>query len=262
MGFDGMQKRSMGGLQQHGLYNLNEVFWNLPTPALYEHVNRRREGAMSHLGPLVVRTGHHTGRSADDKFIVDEVENRDLIWWGTINKPIPEQNFDILHQRMASYLQMKDVYVQDGYAGADPAFRMPIRIITEYAWHSVFARDLFIQPDPDDLVDHEPYFMVIDSPRFHAIPTQDHTRSETFILVNFHQRLVLIGGTSYAGEIKKSIFSVVNFLMTDKGVLPMRCSANFGPDGKTALFDEVSDAIKLAAPAAGISVPPSGIPDD
>ncbi len=249
MGFDGMQKRSMGGLQQHGLYNLNEVFWNLPTPALYEHVIRRREGAMSHLGPLVVRTGHHTGRSANDKFIVDEVDSHDLIWWGTINKPIPEHNFDILHQRMASYLQMKDVYVQDCYAGADPTYRMPIRIITEYAWHSMFARNLFIQPEPGDLVDHEPYFTVIDSPRFHAIPSQDHTRSETFILVNFHQRLVLIGGTSYAGEIKKSIFSVMNFLMPDKGVLPMHCSANIGPDGKTALFFGLSGTGKTTLSA-------------
>ena len=249
MVFDGKQNRSMEGLEAHGLYNLNEIFWNLPTPALYEHALRRREGSLSHLGPLVVRTGHHTGRSANDKFIVDEVDSHDQIWWGTINKPIPEQNFDILHQRMASYLQMKDVYVQDCFAGADPEYRMPIRIITEYAWHSLFARNLFIQPHDAGPVTHDPYFTVINSPRFHAIPSQDNTRSETFILVNFHQRLVLIGGTSYAGEIKKSIFSVMNFLMPDRGVLPMHCSANIGPDGKTALFFGLSGTGKTTLSA-------------
>ena len=242
-------KHSQHGLENHGLYNLNDIFWNLPTPALYEHAIRRREGAMSHLGPLVVRTGHHTGRSANDKFIVDEADSHDQIWWGTINKPIPEQNFDILHQRMASYLQMKDVYVQDCFAGADPHYRMPIRIITEYAWHNLFARNLFIQPEPEDLEHHVPEFTVINSPRFHAIPAQDHTQSETFILVNFHQRLVLIGGTSYAGEIKKSIFSVMNYLMPDKGVLPMHCSANIGPDGKTALFFGLSGTGKTTLSA-------------
>ena len=239
----------MGGLEEHGLYNLNEVFWNLPTPALYEHAIRRREASLSHLGPLVVRTGHHTGRSADDKFIVDEIETHDQIWWGTINKPIPEQNFDVLHQRMASYLQMKDVYVQDCYVGADPAYRMPIRIITEYAWHSLFARNMFIQPEPGAVYDHEPQFTVINSPRFHAIPSQDHTRSETFILVNFHRRLVLIGGTSYAGEIKKSIFSVMNYLLPGRGVLPMHCSANISPEGKTALFFGLSGTGKTTLSA-------------
>lgn len=241
--------QSYRGLEQHGLYNLNEIFWNLPTPALYEQALVRREGALSHLGPLVVRTGHHTGRSADDKFIVDEAGSHDQIWWGTINRPIPEQSFDTLHQRMASYLQMKDVYVQDCYAGADPEYRMPVRIITEYAWHSLFARNMFIQGRPDDLTNHEPYFTVINSPRFHAMPGEDHTRSETFILVNFHQRLVLIGGTSYAGEIKKSIFSVMNYLMPDKGVMPMHCSANIGRDGKTALFFGLSGTGKTTLSA-------------
>ena len=243
------ESQNRQGLESDGLYNLNEIFWNLPTPALYEQALLRHEGSLSHLGPLVVRTGHHTGRSANDKFIVDEASSHDQIWWGTINKPIPEQKFDILHQRMASYLQMKDVYVQDCYAGADPEYRMPIRIITEYAWHSLFARNLFIQPSREELADHEPYFTVIDSPRFHAIPSQDHTRSETFILVNFHQRIVLIGGTSYAGEIKKSIFSVMNYLMPDRGVLPMHCSANIGPDGKTALFFGLSGTGKTTLSA-------------
>jgi phosphoenolpyruvate carboxykinase (ATP) len=245
-------KYSDHDLGNHGLYNLGGVYWNLPTPDLYEQAIERREGSLSHLGPLVVRTGHHTGRSANDKFIVDEAESHDQIWWGTINKPIPELNFDILHQRMASYLQMKEVYVQDCFAGADPEFRLPIRIVTEYAWHNLFARNLFIQGTEQELENHVPRFTVINSPRFHAIPTRDHTLSETFILVNFHKRLILIGGTSYAGEIKKSIFSVMNYLLPGKGVLPMHCSANIGPEGKTALFFGLSGTGKttLSADAA------------
>jgi phosphoenolpyruvate carboxykinase (ATP) len=244
------------GLENHGLYNLSEIFWNLSTPELYEQAIRRREAIVSHMGPLVVRTGHHTGRSANDKFIVEEDESKDQIWWGTINKPIAEHDFDILHQRMASYLQMKEIYVQDCFAGADAEYRMPIRIITEYAWHSLFARNLFIQSQPAELRNHVPEFTVINSPRFHAIPSVDHTRSETFIVVNFAKRLVLIGGTSYAGEIKKSIFSVMNYLLPGKGVLPMHCSANIGAYGKTALFFGLSGTGKttLSADASRILI--------
>ncbi len=242
-------KHSNHGLENHGLYNLGGIYWNLPTPEMYEQAIQHHEGALSHLGPLVVRTGHHTGRSANDKFIVDNAESHDQVWWGDINKPIPEQNFDILHQRMASYLQMKEVYVQDCFAGADPEYRMPIRIITEQAWHNLFARNLFIQGTRGELEGHVPEFTVINSPRFHSIPNQDNTRSETFILVNYSKKLVLIGGTSYAGEIKKSIFSVMNYLLPGKGVLPMHCSANIGPDGKTALFFGLSGTGKTTLSA-------------
>ncbi len=241
------------GLETHGLYNLNTAYWNLPTPELYEHAILRREGSLSHMGPLVVRTGHHTGRSANDKFVVKEPESSGHIWWGTVNQPLAAERFDALHHRLASYLQMKDVYVQDCFVGADPDYRMPVRIITEYAWHNLFARNLFIQPSPEDyekgLV---PGFTVINSPRFHAIPSIDGTRSETFITINFAKRLVLIGGTSYAGEIKKSIFTVMNYLMPFRDVLPMHCSANIGPDGRTALFFGLSGTGKttLSADAA------------
>lgn len=242
-------RHSQFGLENHGLYNLNDVFWNLPTPALYEHAINRHEGSLSHMGPLVVRTGHHTGRSANDKFTVDDAESHDKIWWGKINKPIDEEKFDILHQRMASYLQMKDVYVQDCYAGADSDYRMPIRIITEYAWHNLFARNMFIQAPEEELPNHVPEFTVINSPRFHAIPQQDGTESETFILVNFKKRLILIGGTSYAGEIKKSIFSVMNYLLPQRDVLPMHCSANFDSEGKSALFFGLSGTGKTTLSA-------------
>ena len=240
------------GLENHGLYNLSGVYWNLPTGELYEQAILRHEGSLAHLGPLVVRTGHHTGRSANDKFIVEETASKDDIWWGAINKPISERHFDMLHQRMASYLQMKDVYVQDCFAGAAPQYRMPIRIITEYAWHNLFARNMFIQAGQEALKNHVPEFTVINSPRFHAIPGVDTTSSETFILVSFAKRLILIGGTSYAGEIKKSIFSVLNYLLPKRDVLPMHCSANIGENGESALFFGLSGTGKttLSADAA------------
>jgi phosphoenolpyruvate carboxykinase (ATP) len=240
---------SMHGLENHGLYNLHAVHWNLPTPELCEQAILRHEGYLAHLGPLVVRTGHHTGRSADDKFIVQEDSSRDEIWWGKVNRPIAPERFDSLHHRLASYLQMKEVYVQDCFLGADPTYRLPVRIITEYAWHSMFARNLFIQPSPDALDTHVPEFTVINAPRFHAIPQLDRTNSETFILLDFAKRLVLIGGTSYAGEIKKSLFTVMNYLMPFRDVLPMHCSANIGADGRTALFFGLSGTGKTTLSA-------------
>lgn len=237
------------GLEHHGLHHLNAVYWNLPTPELYEQAIRGREGWLAHMGPLVVRTGHHTGRSANDKFVVDEDSSREQIWWGKVNKPIAGEHFDALHRRMASYLQMKDVYVQDCHVGADARYRLPVRIITEYAWHSLFARDLFIQPETEALDELVPEFTVIDAPRFHAIPSIDKTDTETFILVNFAKGLILIGGTSYAGEIKKSLFTVMNYLMPFRGVLPMHCSANIGADGRTALFFGLSGTGKTTLSA-------------
>lgn len=242
-------KHSTYGLENHGLYNLNDIYWNLPTPRLIEQSVFRREGQLSHLGPLVVRTGHHTGRSANDKFIVDEPSVREDIWWGDINRPISEEAFENLHKRLVSYLQNKDVYVQDCFSGADPNYRLPVRVITENAWHNLFARNVFIQANPDELATHVPGFTVIDVPRFHAIPEVDGTRSETFIIVNFAKKLVLIGGTSYAGEIKKSIFSVMNYLMPQRGVMPMHCSANIGPNGRSALFFGLSGTGKTTLSA-------------
>jgi phosphoenolpyruvate carboxykinase (ATP) len=237
------------GLDQHGLFNLNDIYWTLPTSALYEQVVQRREGHIAHMGALAVRTGHHTGRSANDKFVVREPSSEKEIWWGSTNRPYDAERFDRLHQRMASYLQMKDVYVQDCFAGADPDHRLPVRIITEYAWHSLFARNMFIQARPGELANHAPQFTVIDAPRFHAIPEADGTNSETFIILNFAKRLVLIGGTSYAGEIKKSIFTVMNYLLPLKGVLPMHSSANIGPDGSTAVFFGLSGTGKTTLSA-------------
>lgn len=237
------------GLEAHGITNVNDVYWNLPTSALYEEAIRRREGIIAHLGPLVVRTGHHTGRSPNDKFTVHEPSSADHIWWGKVNRPFDADRFDDLHRRLVSYLQMKDVFVQDCWAGADPDYRLPVRIITEYAWHSLFARNMFIKGKREDLVSHEPEFTVIDCPRFHAIRDMDGTNSEVFVIINFAKKLVLIGGTSYAGEIKKSIFTVMNYLLPFKGVLPMHCSANYGPNGDTALFFGLSGTGKTTLSA-------------
>lgn len=243
-------------LSQYGLRNLNSVFWNIPTARLYEKILTRREGRLSHLGPLVVRTGHHTGRSANDKFIVREASTEDKIWWGAINTPMSEECFDRLHQRMVQHLELQDLFVQDCFAGADRQYRLPVRIITQYGWHSLFARNMFIQPVEDELKGHAPEFTVIDAPGFHASPSIDGTNSETFIIINFKQKMVLIGGTSYAGEIKKSIFSVMNYLLPEKGVLSMHCSANIGQDKKTALFFGLSGTGKttLSADASRVLI--------
>jgi phosphoenolpyruvate carboxykinase (ATP) len=241
--------KSNYGLDNHGLHNQAAVFWNLTTPALYEKVIARKEGHLSHMGPILVRTGHHTGRSAGDKFIVREEASQEDIWWGKINKEITEERFDQLHERMLNSLQMKELFVQDCFAGSDPDHRLRVRIINEYAWHNIFARNMFITPPREELATFVPDFTVINSPKFHAIKEQDGTNSETFIVVNFKKRLVLIGGTSYAGETKKSIFSVMNHILPTKGVLPMHCSANISSKGETTLFFGLSGTGKTTLSA-------------
>jgi len=246
---DRHNEHSSYSLDNHGLSNLNDIYWNLNTPALYEHALKNNEGILSHLGPLVVRTGHHTGRSANDKFIVQEDSTKDDIWWGKINRPISSEKFDELHRRMGLYLQSKNVYVQDCYSGASAEHRLPVRVITQYAWHNLFVRNMFLQATPEELANHVPEFTVIDVPEFHANPNIDGTNSETFIIVNFAKKLVLIGGTSYAGEIKKSIFSVMNYLLPKKRALPMHCSANISADGNTTVFFGLSGTGKTTLSA-------------
>ena len=237
------------GLETHGLTNLKGVYYNLHTPALYEEVLKRNEGVLAHLGPLVVRTGQFTGRSPKDKFVVDDPAVHDYVWWSKVNRPYDPDQFDELHRRMASYLQSKDVFVQDCYAGADPNYRMPVRIITQFAWHNLFARNMFIQAKSEELPSFEPEFVVIDCPGFHAFPEYDKTNSDVFILVNFAKKLVLIGGTEYAGEIKKSVFTAMNYFLPFKNVMPMHCSANIGPQGDTALFFGLSGTGKTTLSA-------------
>ena len=239
--------RSRYGLERHGIRNANYVFWNMSSPALYEASVRRREGLIAHLGPLVVHTGHHTGRSPNDKFVVKEPDVADGIWWGKVNQPFDTAHFDAFYRRLLAYLQGKDLFVQECHVGADPAYRLSIRVITETAWHSLFARSMFIRElDPSKLEAHNPEFTVIHTPHFHAVPEIDGTRSECYILLNFAKRLALVGGTSYAGEIKKSIFTAMNYLMPGRGVFPMHCSANVGPGGDVALFFGLSGTGKTS----------------
>ena len=223
-------------LEQHGVRNPARIHWNTSVPALCEEIVRRNEGQLAQGGALVVRTGAHTGRSPRDRFLVRDSITEDHVVWSSINQPFDPVAFDVLHRHMLQYLAGKELFVQDLYVCAHPEYRMPIRVITELAWHSLFAHNLFIRRDMSESPHVSPGFTVVCIPSFEAVPERDGTRSGTFILVNFKKRLVLIGGTHYAGEIKKSIFSALNFLLPMRGICPMHCSANAGPEGDIALF--------------------------
>ena len=231
------QGQQASGLEAHGITNVARVYWNLSVPALYEQAVSRHEGTISADGPLVCRTGQHTGRSPNDKFIVREPSSESKVWWSKVNRPIEAAAFDALYDRMLRYCEGKDLFVQDCYAGADPRYRLPVRVITEQAWHSLFARHMFIDiPGASGGPAHTPEFTVIDMPGLTADPKVHGTNSEVFILLNFARKVVLIGGTSYAGEIKKSIFTVMNYLLPLRDVMSMHCSANVGTGGDVALF--------------------------
>ena len=237
-------------MEDLGFKNLAALYWNASTPMLYEEIVRRREGNIAHLGPVVVRTGHHMGRSPNDRFIVKENTSLDKIWWGPVNKGIEENLFTNLFYRLQAYLQNKDVFVQDCYAGADPRYRIPIRVVTERAWHSMFARNMFIQiRDKEEAGKHHPKFTVIDVPRFNAIPEVDGTHSEAFVLIHLGKKLVLIGGTDNAGEIKKSVFTMLNYVYPQESVLSMHCSANVGDKEDSAIFFGLSGTGKTTLSA-------------
>ena len=245
-----LKLKAMEELEQLGIKNIREVFYNYGTPALYEQVIRRREGLLAHLGPIVVRTGYHTGRSPNDKFLVKEPTSEGNIWWGNVNISIDEEKFGRLYDKMMAYIQGKDLYVEDCFACADPDYVLPIRVITETAWHNLFARNMFRRyKNRDDLKDHKPEFQIVHLPNFHADPLSDGTNSEVFIMLNFAKKLIIIGGTSYAGEIKKSIFTVLNYILPLKNVMSMHCSANVGKDGDVALFFGLSGTGKTTLSA-------------
>jgi phosphoenolpyruvate carboxykinase (ATP) len=242
--------RSDFGLDNLGLSNLRMAYWNLPTEALYEEITFRREARIAHNGPIIVNTGKHTARSANDKFVVREPSTEDQIWWGEYNRPYNPDKFNDLYNRLQGFLQGRDVFVQDCYAGADPNYRLPVRIITEFAWHSHFARNMFLMPATnEELRRHVPEFTVIAVPSFKGIPQIDSTATNTFIVVNFAQKLCIIGNTGYAGEIKKSVFTILNYLLPLQSVMSMHCSANIGPDGDTALFFGLSGTGKTTLSA-------------
>jgi phosphoenolpyruvate carboxykinase (ATP) len=222
---------------------------NLPIAELVEDAIRAGEGLIAAEGPLVVRTGKHTGRSPQDKFLVDEPSSSGKIWWGEVNRPISEAHYDRLRSRLVAYCAEKDLYSQDLLIGADPAHRRRLRVYTETAWASIFARNLFRRPRADDLVGFEPNFTIICVPSFHADPSTEGTRTGTAILLHLQRMEIIIVGTEYAGEIKKSAFTVMNYLMPDEGVLPMHSSVNVGPEGDSAVFFGLSGTGKTTLSA-------------
>ena len=245
----GIARKPRFDLAEQGMRHFGTVHWNLTAPFLYEQAIRRREGDLGLGGAFVVNTGFHTGRSPRDKYIVNEPGTATTVDWGAVNQPVTPAQFDSLHHRMLAYLQGHELFVQDLYGGADPEYRLPVRVITPSAWHSLFPRNMFIRPPVAELGDFEPAFTILHAPEFRSIPELDGIRAETFILVNFAAGLVLIGGTRYAGEIKKSVFGYLNFVLPTRDVLPMHCSANFGTAGDSAIFFGLSGTGKTTLSA-------------
>ena len=237
-------------LDRQGISTKATIHANLGTAPLVEHAIRNGEGMLSVDGPLVVATGQHTGRPAKDKFIVQDDETDDTVWWGKTNVPMDPAHFAALKEDFLAALGEKDdLYVADLYGGSQPEHRVNVRVINERAWHNLFIRTLLVRPDESALSKFEPEYTIIDLPTFRADPARHGCRTETVVAVNFSEKLVLIGGTAYAGEMKKSVFGILNYLLPAKGVMPMHCSANIGPDGKTAVFFGLSGTGKTTLSA-------------
>ncbi len=245
----GTARQSQYGLEHHGLHPAGEVYWNLPPAELIEHAVRRGEGELVAGGPFNAITAPHTGRSPNDRFVVREPESEDHVWWGKVNVPFDAEKYDALREEVIAYLDERDLFVRDMWVGADPEYRLAIRVITPNAWHNLFAYNMFRRPEPEEITGMKPDFTVIHAPEFEASPERHGTRTSTFVLIHFGRREVLIGGTRYAGEIKKSIFGVMNYVLPQQGVLSMHCSANLGPEGDTALFFGLSGTGKTTLSA-------------
>ena len=239
---------SKSGIEAHGFSSLDNVFWNLNQEDIYKIILDRDEGKISKDGALVVKTGIHTGRSAQDKFVVRESKNKDSVWWDNA-KEMSEENFNHLYRDMIEFSENKDLFVQDLFGGADLEYRLPTRVYTEYAWHSLFIQNLLITVKEEEKSDFDPEFIIIDIPSFKANPERHGSRSETIIAVNFDKKIVLIAGTSYAGEIKKSVFTMLNFLLPPKNVMPMHCSINVGKEDDSAIFFGLSGTGKTTLSA-------------
>jgi len=239
------------GLSALGLERPGNVLANLGTEALCEEIVKRGEASFSEDGAVVAQTGKYTGRSPQDKFVIREPSTQHDIWWGDANQPFESAHFDALFERVIGYLGGRRVFKQELYAGADPQFRLPVRVVNEFAWHSLFARNMLICPDAETLSTDafEPQWHLVYAPGFLAQPDRDHTRSEAFVLLNFERKLILIGGTCYAGELKKSVFTLLNYLLPKQGVLSMHCSANVNPAGETTLFFGLSGTGKTTLSA-------------
>jgi len=225
------------------------VHQNLSPPELYEHAVRRGEGVIALNGPFCAVTSPHTGRSPNDKFFVQEPGSSERIWWGKVNQPLAPEHFDRLHADVVAHLNEQELFVRDVFAGADPAYRLPIRFVTPNAWHALFVYNMFLRPGEGDLQTFAPGFQVLHAPELHAEPAVHGTKSGTFIVVSFTRKTILIGGTRYAGELKKSIFTILNYLLPARNVLPMHCSANVGEGGDVALFFGLSGTGKTTLSA-------------
>ena len=237
-------------LSEQGLTPSGAVHWNLMGASLIEAAIRRGEGTLADMGPFVAITAPHTGRSPNDKFVVKEASTEGDVDWGKVNQPISPDHFDRLLADVRAYLNAReDLFVQDLFCGADEGHRLSVRYVTPNAWHAAFVRNMFIRPDVDALAGFDPNFTVLHAPEFHATPETHGTRSGTFIVLHLDKRMILIGGTRYAGELKKAMFTVMNYLMPKDGVLSMHCSANIGPDGDTALFFGLSGTGKTTLSA-------------
>jgi phosphoenolpyruvate carboxykinase (ATP) len=230
-------RESSIGLGRQGLAPRGEVHWNLIAPELFKDAARRNEGEFADMGPFVAVTAPHTGRSPDDKFVVKEPSSEKDVNWGKINQPISPEKYKLLLADVRNHLNdASELFVEDLYCGADPAYRLSVRYISPNAWHMAFARNMFIRPERSDLPTFDPNFTVLHAPEFRADPARHGTRTATFIVLNLTERTILIGGTRYAGELKKSMFTVMNYLLPKQNVLSMHCSANVGKGGDTALF--------------------------
>ncbi|MGH3105091.1 MAG: phosphoenolpyruvate carboxykinase (ATP) [Gaiellaceae bacterium] len=236
-------------LAEHGFRAGGRVHWNLARPALYTHALARRGARLAEGGALAVDTGRHTGRSPKDKFVVREPGSEARIWWSDVNVPIAEERFEGLREKLVSHLEGRDLYVVDAFAGADPAHRLAVRVVTDSPWHALFAKTLFIEPTRKELRKHDPQALVLHAPAVEADPDEDETRSSTFVVLHPTRAEVLIGGTEYAGEIKKSIFTLMNDRLPLEGVLPMHCSANVDDEGKVAVFFGLSGTGKTTLSA-------------
>jgi len=236
------------GLGRHGFRNLKSVNWNLGAAALYEEAVRRGEGHVAKNGPLVVRTGIHTGRSAGDKFVVRDDSTESQVWWDN-NKAMSPAQFDALYADMMAHAEGRELFAKDLFGGADLTHRISVRVVTEYAWHSLFVHQLLIRPTVQELKGFDPEFTIIDLPSFNADPARHGCVSQTVIAVNFAKKVILIGGTSYAGEMKKSVFTIMNYLLPSKRVMSMHCSANVGANGESAIFFGLSGTGKTTLSA-------------
>ncbi len=244
-------KPSESGLEKVGIHKVKSAHWNLTPAELIEKALERGEGSLTDTGALMADTGKFTGRSPKDRFIVKDAKTEDTVWWGNVNIPISEEHFDQIHQKMIAFLEDKEVFVRDAYAGADKTYRLNLRVINTLAWHNLFCNNMFLRPDRYKLESFDPNFTIICVPEFKADPEVDGTRQENFAIINLTKRIILIGGTAYAGEMKKGIFSVLNYILPhERNVLSMHCSANIGnKHHDTAIFFGLSGTGKTTLSA-------------